>query len=582
MYVAPAGMNTLLRARAAGRAAEPAGRAVPRPRRRRDLRQRRRQSAGPQRSGCCSPAWAATAPTGLRRMHEPVPTPSARTSRPAWSGACRPPPRRWARSSSSSPLSRHRRRHRRTRSAAEHETHRERDPSDADRRRLRDVRDYLRDGAGSGLRRQPTGRAAAVVAERIRTPPAPVIGGPTCALSTARPARRAPAAARRVTVQETYFFRNPPQMEALRRRVLPELLRRSAGRDRPLTIWSAGCSTGEEPYTLAMLLLELSPMARLPLRDPHRRHRRVRRGAAGGRRGVLHRAHGRDDAGHAARPLVRAAGRAARWRCSDEVRRLVDLRLHNLVTDPPPFAKGEVDLIVCRNVTIYFARDTTRNLVGRFHDVLAEGGYLLLGHSETLWQVSDAFTLVPVGDAFVYRRSHEAASDGSPPVAPSVVRRPAGAAPAAVPAPDRRCWTRRAVSSPRATTEAAARAAADAVAADPLLSSGVRRARSGPLHPRAGRATRWTRCARPSTSTRPPGTRTSCSPAPWLVSGSTAPPPSPTARQRGGRPDARAGAAMTCWTGGTSPSWSTCASDLPTSQRTWAGAGVSAGPGGVS
>ena len=63
-----------------------------------------------------------------------------------------------------------------------------------------------------------------------------------------------------VTVQETHFFRNTPQMEALRRRVLPELLRRAAGRDRPLTIWSAGCSTGEEPYTLAMLLLELSPM----------------------------------------------------------------------------------------------------------------------------------------------------------------------------------------------------------------------------------------------------------------------------------------------------------------------------------
>ena len=62
-----------------------------------------------------------------------------------------------------------------------------------------------------------------------------------------------------MTVQETHFFRNAPQMEALRRRILPELLRRAAGRDRPLTIWSAGCSTGEEAYTLAMLLLELSP-----------------------------------------------------------------------------------------------------------------------------------------------------------------------------------------------------------------------------------------------------------------------------------------------------------------------------------
>ena len=71
--------------------------------------------------------------------------------------------------------------------------------------------------------------------------------------------------------------------------------------------------------------------------------------------------------------------------------------------------------MVCRNVTIYFDRATTRRLVGTFHDVLAEGGYLLLGHSETLWQVSDDFTLVPVGDAFVYRRSHDSRQDAPSP-----------------------------------------------------------------------------------------------------------------------------------------------------------------------
>ena len=92
----------------------------------------------------------------------------------------------------------------------------------------------------------------------------------------------------------------------------------------------------------------------------------------------------------------------------EAARSLVELQRHNLVTEPAPFAAGEVDLVVCRNVTIYFNRATTGALVGTFHDVLAEGGYLLLGHSETLWQVSDAFSLVSVGDAFVYRRSHDA------------------------------------------------------------------------------------------------------------------------------------------------------------------------------
>ncbi len=109
--------------------------------------------------------------------------------------------------------------------------------------------------------------------------------------------------------------------------------------------------------------------------------------------------------------------------CKEQVRRLVDLQLHNLVTDPAPFGPGEVDLVVCRNVTIYFARATTAAADGSFHDVLAEGGYLLLGHSETLWQVSDAFTLVPVGDAFVYRRSHDA-RHGAPPRRRRVATRP--------------------------------------------------------------------------------------------------------------------------------------------------------------
>ena len=88
----------------------------------------------------------------------------------------------------------------------------------------------------------------------------------------------------------------------------------------------------------------------------------------------------------------------------DDVRELVDLRLHNLITEAPPFDSGEVDLLLCRNVTIYFNRTTTKALMSRFHTALGDGGYLFLGHSETLWQMSEAFTLVPLGDAFVYRR----------------------------------------------------------------------------------------------------------------------------------------------------------------------------------
>ncbi|MGH8889617.1 MAG: CheR family methyltransferase [Acidothermaceae bacterium] len=204
-----------------------------------------------------------------------------------------------------------------------------------------------------------------------------------------------------VTIQETHFFRNPPQIRALRQHVLPELIRRSVAQDRPLTIWSAGCSTGEEPYSVAMLIRELLPMAtrdhvRILGTDVSHSALELAAAAQYGPRAV-----------QMAEPLDLARwfnGTGENYAVRDDVRELVELRLHNLVTEGPPFEAGEVDLLLCRNVTIYFNRATTKALMSRFHNVLSDGGYLFLGHSETLWQMNDAFTLVPLGDAFVYRR----------------------------------------------------------------------------------------------------------------------------------------------------------------------------------
>ncbi|HVE63324.1 MAG TPA: CheR family methyltransferase [Mycobacteriales bacterium] len=204
-----------------------------------------------------------------------------------------------------------------------------------------------------------------------------------------------------VTIQETHFFRNPPQFRALREHVLPALVKAAAADHRRLRIWSAGCSTGEEPYSIAMLVSELLPCLdgwdiQIVATDISTR--------------AL-------DAARAGRYSARSLGVAdpadvARWFFRDgaeyvvrpEVRELVDFRRHNLVTDPPPFEGDAIDLILCRNVTIYFGRDTTRALMTRLHDRLVDGGYLFLGHSETLWQINDHFRLVTLGDAFVYRR----------------------------------------------------------------------------------------------------------------------------------------------------------------------------------
>ena len=234
-----------------------------------------------------------------------------------------------------------------------------------------------------------------------------------------------------VTIQETHFFRNLPQIEALRAAVLPELVERARAERRPLTIWSAGCSTGEEPYTLGMILLDLMGSgATVPVRilgtDVSSSALEVaRRGVYGGRtvqladQAVARRwFESRPDGTSVVRPEIRA---------------LVEFQLQNLITDPPPFGPGEVDIVVCRNVTIYFARDTTRDLVQVFHRTMNHGAYLLLGHAETLWQISDSFSLVPVGEAFVYRKdvppTRAAKTRTSPPARLTAPVRPAGPPP---------------------------------------------------------------------------------------------------------------------------------------------------------
>jgi len=225
-------------------------------------------------------------------------------------------------------------------------------------------------------------------------------------LRTPRGADEMQALLNEVTIQETHFFRNPPQFRALRQHVLPQLVKQAATSTRRLRIWSAGCSTGEEPYSIAMLIREL-----VPLVD-----------------GWDIQVVGTDistralDAARAGRYTSRSLGVAdpadvARWFIQDgsdyvvrpEVREIVDFRRHNLVTDAPPFDDEPVDLILCRNVTIYFSRETTRRLMASLHERLVDGGYLFLGHSETLWQINDRFRLIALGDAFVYRRD----GDGS-------------------------------------------------------------------------------------------------------------------------------------------------------------------------
>jgi chemotaxis protein methyltransferase CheR len=245
-----------------------------------------------------------------------------------------------------------------------------------------------------------------------------------------------------VTIQETHFFRNPPQIRALRKYVIPELLKHADSRGRRIRIWSAGCSTGEEPYTIAMLVRELLPTTagwdvKVVATDVSSRALEAAKKARYGERAVQ-----MASPEDLARFFVTTAHG---YEVRPEVRELVEFRHQNLVTDPVPFAPDErIDLVLCRNVTIYFSRETTRGLMARLHGCLRDGGYLFLGHSETLWQVSEDFRLVPLGTgdsaAFVYRRIDEPPKDRRGTVLPD--RRTEDEGPPQ-PKPERRTASRR-------------------------------------------------------------------------------------------------------------------------------------------
>jgi chemotaxis protein methyltransferase CheR len=275
------------------------------------------------------------------------------------------------------------------------------------------VRDYLRATAGLEFDESRRAGLAAIMHDRMQATGAVDVAGYLRSLDRADAASERQRLLDAVTIQETHFHRARPQIDALRHHVLPDVLGRAAAQGREAVVWSAGCSTGEEPFTLAMLMLEVAET--LPVRP------RMRVVGTDVSSAALQVAGAATYTGRTVDLAETAA--VERWLrrepdgayvVRDEVRDLVEFAHHNLVTDPPPFPHGGVDLVVCRHVTIYFSRETTRTLVSRFRDVLGTSGWLLMGPAESLWQVSDAFALQSVGDAFAYR-SHRMASAARPP-----------------------------------------------------------------------------------------------------------------------------------------------------------------------
>jgi chemotaxis protein methyltransferase CheR len=203
-----------------------------------------------------------------------------------------------------------------------------------------------------------------------------------------------------VTTNKTDFFREAGHFDFLAQRALPEWTAR--GMDRPMLLWSAGCSTGEEPYTLAMVLSEYAEA------HPGFRFRIL---ATDISTAVLEKAemsvYTIDSVGPVApelrrKYLLRSRDRSSNHvRIAPELRRLVEFRRLNFM-DADYGLEQKADAIFCRNVLIYFDRPTQERILRRLTDCLMPGGFLFVGHSETLHDMR--LPLTPAGTA-LYRRN---------------------------------------------------------------------------------------------------------------------------------------------------------------------------------
>jgi chemotaxis protein methyltransferase CheR len=238
-----------------------------------------------------------------------------------------------------------------------------------------------------------------------------------------------------LTVKEGYFFRAPQQFRVLAERLLPAL---AAGLDagRPLRIWSAACGRGEEPATLAIVCAESPALAgrewTILATDLDEE------ALAAARRGVYNaRAVAQVPPESAARWLAPHGACSGLVELAPELRRRIDYRPLNLARPPYALPGGPFDLVLLRNLLIYFRRPLQRQVMAEVERHLAPGGHLFLGASETLWQIHEGLAAVDLGDCYAYRhRANAAAEEQDAASGPAAL--PAGLAAAAAAAPPSR------------------------------------------------------------------------------------------------------------------------------------------------
>lgn len=213
-----------------------------------------------------------------------------------------------------------------------------------------------------------------------------------------------------LTTNETYFFRESFQLKAFTEEIIPELVKRKTlSGDKTIRIWSAGCSTGEEPYTIAMLLIEKLELSGWKIEIigtdiSQRVLHHARKGVYG------------NSSFRVAEPNYKNRyfqDLDGGYRVGDRIREFVTFSRLNLYDSSRYLFLGKMDIIFCRNVIIYFDLPAKKRVIEQFYNTLNPGGFLLLGHSESLMNITTAFKLRHFKNDMVYEKPLKPESGGT-------------------------------------------------------------------------------------------------------------------------------------------------------------------------
>jgi len=204
-----------------------------------------------------------------------------------------------------------------------------------------------------------------------------------------------------LTVNETYFFREQNQLKAFSEEILEEMKETLKDR-KTLRIWSAGCSSGEEPYTIAMHINEKDSFNGWNI-EIHGSdiNQRVLQTA---RKGTYMKNSFRTTDPYYLKKYFSEENGA--FTINDRIKKHVNFSYLNLLDPVKTRFMGKMDVIFCRNVLIYFDNASRRRVIENFYDRLVDGGYLLLGHAESLINISTAFKLKHLKNDMVYQKPY--------------------------------------------------------------------------------------------------------------------------------------------------------------------------------